>query len=76
MLPELPPNVRLAPGRLEIDASTAEQLLGALYTLTLVMQNDDRWRDLIEPPPPPSVEDEELDGWLQHLGARHAGGNP
>ncbi len=74
MLPELPPNVRLAPGRIEITAPTAEQMAASLLALALVMQNDDRWQDLIEPAPsPPPVEDEELGNWLQDLRARHAG---
>ena len=73
MLPDLPENVRLAPGRLEIDAPTAEAMVEALMRLALVMQNDDRWCDLIEPPaPPPPVEEEELQGWLAGLRARHA----
>ncbi len=73
MLPELPANVRLSPGRLEILAPTAERMAESLLALALVMQNDDRWRQLVEPPAPPPVEDEELDGWLRDLRARHAG---
>ena len=74
MLPELPPNVRLAPGRIEIEAPTAERMAASLLALALVMQNDDRWRELVEPPaPPPVVADDELEGWLQNLRARPAG---
>ena len=74
MLPELPANVRLSPGRIEILAPTAEQMAESLLALALVMQNDDRWQQRVEPPaPPPLVEDEELQSWLQNLRARHAG---
>ena len=62
MLPDLPPNIRLSPGRLEIEAPTAIIMLESLMTLALVMQNDlDRFQAVIEPPPPPpDVQDEEL----------------
>ena len=62
MLPDLPPNVVLAPGRLEITSPTAVGMLESLLALALVMQNDlDRFREAIEPPlTPVAVEDEEL----------------
>ena len=62
MLPDLPPNVRLAPGRLEIEAPTAVAMLESLMTLALVMQNDlDRFQTAIEPPPArPDIQDDEL----------------
>ena len=79
MLPELPRNVRLTPGRIEILAPTAEQIAESLLALALVMQNDDRWRELVEPTasPVPVKDDEddeidELDRWLEDLRARHA----
>ncbi len=76
MLPELPPNIRFAPGRIEITAPTAERMAASLLALAMVMQNDDRWRDLIEPPAtPPPVTGDELDDWFQHLRARHASVN-
>ena len=62
MLPDLPPNVLLEPGRLEIRAETAEAMLEGLIALAMVMQNDlDRFRDAIEPPPaPPAVDDQDF----------------
>ena len=38
MLPDLPPNIRLAPGRLEIEAPTAVAMLESLITLALTTQ--------------------------------------
>ena len=40
MLPDLPPNITLEPGRLEIRAQTAEGLLESLVALAMVMTND------------------------------------
>ena len=62
MLPDLPPNVRLEPGRVEILADTAVGMVETLVILAMVMQNDlDRWRNVIEPPAqPPAIEDKEL----------------
>lgn len=40
MLPDLPPNITLEPGRLEIRAGSAEALLESLVTLAIVMTND------------------------------------
>ena len=49
MLPDLPPNITLEPGRLEVRAGTAESMLESLVALAMVMQNDlDRFKDLVE----------------------------
>lgn len=40
MLPDLPSNVTLAPGRIEITAGTPSGLVEVLTTLAMVMQND------------------------------------
>lgn len=40
MLADLPPNIRLEPGRLEIRAETAEGMLESLLALAMVMNND------------------------------------
>ena len=51
MLPDLPRNITLEPGRLEIRAETAVQMLESLATLAMVMRNDlDRFQAVIEPP--------------------------
>jgi hypothetical protein len=62
MLPDLPPNVMLAPGRLEIQAPSATAMLESLIILALVMQNDlDGFQAVIEPRSTrPEVEDSEL----------------
>ena len=62
MMPDLPGNIRLTPGRLEIEAPTAIAMLESLMTLALVMQNDlDRFQAAIEPSPePPEVSDTDL----------------
>ena len=50
MLPDLPPNIVLEPGRLEIRAETAERMLESLVALAMVMTNDlERFRELIAP---------------------------
>ena len=55
MLPDLPPNITLEAGRLEIRAETAVEMLESLATLALIIQNDlDRFRAIIEPPVSPS----------------------
>lgn len=57
-LPDLPPNITLAPGRLEINASTAVSMLESLVVLAMVMQNDlERFRAVIEPPYQTSGDD-------------------
>ena len=61
MLPDLPPNIVLSPGRLEITSGTAVQMLESLVALAMVMQNDlDRFRSVIEPERAPQVEDDDL----------------
>ena len=69
MLPDLPGNVTLEPGRIEIRADSAEAMVESLFTLAMIMQNDlDRWSQLIEPPREKPVRiDEELRGFLSHL---------
>ena len=68
MLPDLPANVSLSPGRIEITADTAIGMVESLFTLAMIMQNDlDRWQKAIEPPPQPAEVDEELREFLAHL---------
>lgn len=50
MLPDLPNNIRLSPGRIEITGESAEALTEALLQLAMIMQNDlDRWREVVNP---------------------------
>ena len=42
VMPDLPGNITLTPGRLEIKAPTATAMLESLMTLALIMQNDPR----------------------------------
>lgn len=68
MLPDLPPNVTLAPGRIEITADSVEGMVEALFTLALVMQNDlDRWRQAVSKP---TQTDRELEQWLSSVRAQ------
>ena len=62
MMPDLPGNTKLAPGRLEIEAPTATAMLESLMTLALIMQNDlDHLQAAIEPSPKlPEVSDTDL----------------
>ena len=49
MLPDLPANITLEPGRLEIQAETAEAMLESLVALAMVMTNDlERFQRAIE----------------------------
>ncbi len=68
-LPDLPANVSLSPGRIEITADTAVGMLESLVALAMVMQNDlDRFREAIEPPAVPVImTDEELQAFLGRL---------
>ena len=67
-LPDLPPNITLALGRLEINASTAVSMLESLVALAMVMQNDlERFRAVIEPPSTSLVEDQELRAMVRRL---------
>ena len=51
MLPDLPANITLEPGRLEIRAETTEGMLESLVALAMVMTNDlERFRQVVEPP--------------------------
>lgn len=71
MLPDLPANVTLEAGRLEVRADTAVAMLESLLTLALVMQNDlDRFRDVIEPLPEiPEVSEGELQRLFERMRA-------
>ena len=72
MLEDLPHNVTLTTGRLEITAPTAVAILESLVTLALIMQNDlDRFRAVLEPPPaPPEIGDQELEQMFGRLRER------
>ena len=49
MLPDLPPNITLEPGRLEIRADNAQAMLESLVALAMVMTNDlERFRGAVE----------------------------
>ena len=49
MLPDLPANITLEPGRLEIRVETAEAMLESLVALAMIMTNDlERFRALVE----------------------------
>ena len=69
MLPDLPPNVSLSPGRIEVTAPTAIKMLEALCALAMVMQNDlDRFQAVIEPAAvPPEVSAAELEEMLNRM---------
>lgn len=62
MLQDLPTNVRLSPGRIEITGSSAATIVEALVSLAMVMQNDlIRWKQAISQPAlAAEVQDEEL----------------
>ena len=48
-LPDLPANITLAPGRLEIVAPSAVAMLESLVALAMVMQNDlERFREVVD----------------------------
>lgn len=71
MLPDLPANITLEPGRLEIRADSAVGMLESLLTLAMVMQNDlDRFGAVIEPQPSsPDVSDTALREMIDRLPA-------
>ena len=72
MLPDLPANVVLSPGRIEINAATAVTMLESLLALAMVMQNDlDRFQGAIEPAAVPSVKDDELRQFFDRLRESH-----
>ena len=57
MLPDLPSNIALSTGLLEIRSHTAVGMLESLVALAMVMQNDlDRFEALIEPAHAPAIE--------------------
>jgi hypothetical protein len=74
MVRDLPPYIRIAAGRLEIEASTVVELLESLALLARVLENDFvQVQDLIEPPAaPPQVEDADLQEFLAQLRSRTA----
>ena len=69
MLENLPANVTLGSGRVEITAPTAVVILESLVTLALNIQNDlERFRTVIEPPPaPPEIGNRELEQMFGRL---------
>lgn len=68
MMPDLPSNITLEPGRLEVRADSAVSMLESLVTLAMVMQNDlNRFQAAIEPPQAPAAVDEELRSLFAHL---------
>lgn len=74
MLRDLPDNIRLSTGRLEIDAPTAVAMLESLALLAQAMGNDlDQIGNVIEPPRTPRVGDDELRGLLAGLQHRKSG---
>ena len=73
MLPDLPANVVLSPGKIEIRADTAVAMLENLLALAMVMQNDlDRFGEAIEPRAAPMVEDDELRQFFGRLRESHS----
>lgn len=76
MLPDLPSNVTLAQGRLEIVAPTAVAMVESLVAVAMAMRNDlDSFRIAIEPPFfPPKVEDEDLRRLFSSLRSNASGG--
>jgi hypothetical protein len=74
MLPDLPANIVLAPGRIEISADSAEGMLESLVALAMVMQNDlERWKREIEPArATKTVDDDQLRGLVASLRSRRA----
>ena len=69
MLPNLPGNIVLSPGKIEITANSATAMVEALMTLAMVMQNDlDRWEQAISHPVSSAPEqDEDLRRLISHL---------
>ncbi len=67
---DLPDSIRLSAGRLEIDALTTEAMLENLVLLAQAMQNDlVAFKEVIEPPQPRKVENENLQSLLASLRA-------
>ena len=68
MFRDLPNTIRLAPGRLEIDAPTTEAMLESLALLAQAMGNDlSSVQDALEPPKPLRVGDDDLRSFLEGL---------
>ena len=68
MLPDLPPNITLEPGRLEIRAETAEAMLESLLALAMVMTNDlERFRGAIDGSPQRQVGNDDLCSLIRRL---------
>ena len=71
MLRDLPANILLEPGRLEVRADSAEKIVESLMTLGMIMQNDlESVFARLEPPPPPresSSMDKDLREMLRSL---------
>ena len=69
MMRDLPENIRLSAGRLEITAPSAIAMLESLALLAQAMQNDlEQVRSVLEPPAFPSpIGDEDLQAFLQEL---------
>ena len=68
MLPDLPSNITVEAGRIEIQAPTAEAMLESLMALAMVMQNDlDRVRAVLEPPVSAETVDDELRSFVRRL---------
>ncbi len=71
MLPDLPSNIALSAGKLEIRADTTVGMLESLVALATVMQNDlDRFEALIEPKRTSPVEDDGLRRWIERMRER------
>jgi hypothetical protein len=75
MLRDLPGNISLSPGRLEITADSAVAMLESLALLAQALQNDlgqvqAIWEPAAEPP---EVEDDDLRAFLAELRIQHRG---
>ena len=71
MLPDLPANITLEPGRLEIRGETAVAILESLVTLATIMGNDlHRFQQAVEVRNP--VQHEELQSMLSSMRNRAA----
>ena len=66
MLRDLPANIALTQGHLEITAASTESLLESLVLLSQALTNDlERIRTVFDPPPqPPAVDDARLQSFL------------
>jgi hypothetical protein len=75
MLRDLPENISLSPGRLEITADSAVVMLESLALLAQAMQNDLAQVQAIWEPAaePPEVEDDDLRAFLSELRRQHHG---